>query len=226
MLFSGDVRSNLDPFQEHSDELIWEALKAVQMAGAVFAHGQGLYLRVKSEGTDLSFGQRQLLCVARMILRQPGLLLLDECTSAIDPHTQELVQSSIRSSFPNSTLCVVAHRLDTIMDFDMVVVLDNGRIVEQGTVQTLKHMEKGHFSRMLHAARSPMNQRFRDVTKVNRTVVATPQVEREDRLRRCADPSDPYQGAQGIADSARPDGAPVDEDKDILDLLLPDKFAS
>jgi len=151
VVFSGTIRSNLDPFFEFPDELIWEALKSVQLAGFVFAHGFDLYMPINPDGANLSFGQRQLLCVARMILRQPGLLLLDECTSAIDPRTQELVQCAIRESFPNSTLIVVAHRLETILDFDAVVVMEQGRIIEKGSVQALADQKGGKFHEMLNA---------------------------------------------------------------------------
>jgi ABC-type multidrug transport system fused ATPase/permease subunit len=149
VVFSGNIRNNLDPFFEFTDDMIWGALKQVQLAETVWAQGEGLFMRIKSDGANLSFGQRQLLCMARMILRQPGLLLLDECTSAIDPRTQELVQTAIRKGFPNSTMIVIAHRLETIMDFDQVVVMEQGRIVETGSVKALSVASGGYFNRML-----------------------------------------------------------------------------
>jgi ABC-type multidrug transport system fused ATPase/permease subunit len=156
IIFNGTLRTNLDPFGEHSDERLWRALCAVELGSDVYrlvvpgsprdcpdiaadsliepgsVKDQCLSCPIKSDGENLSFGQRQLLCIARMILRQPSILLLDECTSAVDPRTQDLVQSSIRKEFATSTLISIAHRLETIMDFDKVVVMDKGRAVKTG----------------------------------------------------------------------------------------------
>merc|ERR1712151_1244491 len=101
-----------------------------------------------------SFGQRQLICIARMVLRQPPLLLLDEATSAVDPKTQEQVQEAIRRGFPDTTLVAVAHRLETILDFDMVVVMKLGHIVEKGPVKELAKLKDGAFANLLRAARN------------------------------------------------------------------------
>jgi len=87
-----------------------------------------------------------------MILRQPALLLLDEATSAIDPNTQEVVQQAIRSAFPDSTIVAVAHRLETILDFDGVIVMEKGHIVEQGSVKELANTKGGLFAKMLNAS--------------------------------------------------------------------------
>jgi len=111
----------------------------------------GLNHPIADEGGNLSFGQRQLVCLARMALRQPGLLLLDEATSAIDPHTQEAVQSTLSSAFTNSTLVAVAHRLETILDFDWVVVLDHGDVAEQGPVKEVANQKEGLLREMLAA---------------------------------------------------------------------------
>jgi ABC-type multidrug transport system fused ATPase/permease subunit len=156
VLFSGSLRMNLDPFDEHSDERIWKALCVVkldsQLLKSAFPNAkkvgtssprleqgkerlqvQGcLGLSVRADGENFSFGQRQLLCIARMILRQPSVLLLDECTSAIDPRTQQLVQETIRVGFPRSTMIAIAHRLETIMDFDQIAVFDRGQVRKMG----------------------------------------------------------------------------------------------
>merc|ERR1719356_2172863 len=114
----------MDPFDEYEDEAVWKALKAVQLSSHVSTFDNGLLEEIKQDGDNLSFGQRQLISIARMVLRQPPLLLLDEATSAIDPRTQEGVQRTIHQAFAASTIVAVAHRLETIMDFDAVCVLD------------------------------------------------------------------------------------------------------
>jgi len=151
VLFSGTLRNNLDPFSVYCDAEVWHALVAVQLEEFVKKGGVGLDYYIKADGDNISFGQKQLICIARQILRNPSLLLLDECTSAIDPHTQELVQETIRTCFPNATLVAIAHRLETIMDFDTVVVLDKGRVVEKGPIKELKDAKNGWFAKMLHA---------------------------------------------------------------------------
>lgn len=159
IMFSGSVRYNLDPFAQHSDERLWRALVAVELGVDIYrlilpgsprdcpdisndgpiakdsVKDQALSFLIKEDGGNLSFGQRQLMCIARMILRQPSLLLLDECTSAVDPRTQDLVQKSIRKEFANSTLIAIAHRLETILDFDKVVVMNKGTTKKVGNPQ-------------------------------------------------------------------------------------------
>jgi len=155
LLFSGTVRMNLDPFREFADEQIWDALRQVQLEEEVQQMGEeGLLSELKTGGENLSFGQRQLLSIARMVLRQPPLLLLDEATSAIDPRTQEMVQKAMHSQFTDSTLIAIAHRLETILDFDMVIVMDQGHIVEKGTVKELEAAKGGIFAKMLSAKRT------------------------------------------------------------------------
>merc|ERR1719230_747862 len=92
----------------------------------------GLGYEIAPDGGNLSYGQRQLISVARMVIRQPALILLDEATSALDPATQQQVQLTVEKYFPDSTMVMIAHRLETIVNFDKVMVMDRGRIVEQG----------------------------------------------------------------------------------------------
>jgi len=152
VIFTGTIRANLDPFLEFTDEQMWKALYSVKLISFIKKLGAGLESAVKADGENFSFGQRQLLCIARMILRQPALLLLDEATSAIDPNTQEVVQQAIRSAFPDSTIVAVAHRLETILDFDGVIVMEKGHIVEQGSVKELANTKGGLFAKMLNAS--------------------------------------------------------------------------
>mmetsp|Transcript_44529 Transcript_44529/g.82875 ORF Transcript_44529/g.82875 Transcript_44529/m.82875 type:complete len:1660 (+) Transcript_44529:127-5106(+) len=149
MLFSGTMRYNLDPFNEFSDEQIWSALRSVQLEHMVASLPLGFGHELREAGSNLSFGQRQLLCLARMVLRQPCLLLLDEATSAIEPATQEIVQRTVRSAFAGSTIIAVVHRLETITDFDCAAVLDRGHVLEKGPVESLLATQEGVLSKML-----------------------------------------------------------------------------
>jgi len=151
VLFQCSLRDNLDPFHEYDDDHIFEALRVVQLDEAVKELENGIHYYLQAGSTNLSFGQRQLLCLCRIVVKQSKLILLDEATSALDPSTQELVQKTIETRFPDSTLVVIAHRLETILDFDMIVVMDEGRIVEKGPVQALKNIKGGIFARMLAA---------------------------------------------------------------------------
>lgn len=154
VLFSGSLRHNLDPFGHYSDGRLWRALECARLKELVESWILRLDHQISDEGSNISFGQRQLVCLARMILRQPALLLLDEATSAIDPHTQEAVQTTINSAFPGSTLVAVAHRLETILDFDQVVVMQRGEVVEEGPVKEVARREDGVLHQMLSAKRT------------------------------------------------------------------------
>eukprot|EP00933_Yihiella_yeosuensis_P060300 TRINITY_DN6275_c0_g1_i1.p1 TRINITY_DN6275_c0_g1~~TRINITY_DN6275_c0_g1_i1.p1 ORF type:complete len:1641 (+),score=241.15 TRINITY_DN6275_c0_g1_i1:84-5006(+) len=151
VLFSGTVRHNLDPFKQYTDGRVKQAVRCAHLEDLMKRLPNGLDSMISEDGTNLSFGQRQLLCLARMVLRQPSLLLLDEATSAIDPKTQELVQATIVSAFPTATLLAVAHRLETIMDFDHVLVMDKGKIAEEGPVKEVAQRPNGILKGMLAA---------------------------------------------------------------------------
>jgi len=153
VLLQGPLRYNIDPFNHYDDDAVWEALRMVQLADYVRGCDGGLNFQVTTEGSNMSYGQRQLMSLARNVLRQPMLLLLDEATSAIDPHTQELVQSTMATAFPDSTMIVVAHRLEAVLGADMVAVLDEGRVAEKGSAEALSSLRGGRFAEMLAASR-------------------------------------------------------------------------
>ncbi|XP_035434175.2 multidrug resistance-associated protein 1 isoform X1 [Spodoptera frugiperda] len=137
VLFSGTLRMNLDPFETFSDEDIWRALEYAHLKPFVQGLPAGLRHEVSEGGENLSVGQRQLVCLARALLRKTPLLVLDEATAAVDLETDELIQKTIRSEFASCTVLTIAHRLNTIMDSTKVMVLDKGQLVEYAPPEQL-----------------------------------------------------------------------------------------
>lgn len=137
VLFQESLRYNCDPFEEHSSETIWAALEDSQLASWVRERGGAeeqleklLALEIKEGGQNLSVGQRQMVAIARAVLRQSKLVVLDEATAAIDAQTDAQIQLAIRRCFENATSLTIAHRLQTILDSDRIMVLAQGEIVE------------------------------------------------------------------------------------------------
>ncbi|GAV03418.1 hypothetical protein RvY_13844 [Ramazzottius varieornatus] len=137
VLFSGTLRMNLDPFASSSDEDLWLALENAHLKRFVSSLPNGLQHAVSEGGENLSVGQRQLVCLARALLRKTKILVLDEATAAIDLETDELVQRTIHDKFADCTVLTIAHRLNTIMDSTRIMVLNQGVIVEFDTPSTL-----------------------------------------------------------------------------------------
>ncbi|XP_017117181.1 probable multidrug resistance-associated protein lethal(2)03659 [Drosophila elegans] len=140
VLFSGTMRHNLDPFDEFSDEKLWHSLEEVKMKDVVANLATGLETKVTEGGSNFSVGQRQLVCLARAILRENRILVMDEATANVDPQTDSLIQATIRNKFRECTVLTIAHRLHTIMDSDKVIVMDAGRAVEFGSPYELLTM--------------------------------------------------------------------------------------
>ncbi|ERL88450.1 hypothetical protein D910_05836 [Dendroctonus ponderosae] len=130
VLFSGSLRMNLDPFDKHSDDEVWKSLELAHLKTFVQGLSSGLNHEISEGGDNLSVGQRQLVCLARALLRKTKVLILDEATAAVDLETDDLIQRTIRTEFKDCTVLTIAHRLNTIMDSDRVIVLDKGKVVE------------------------------------------------------------------------------------------------
>ncbi|KAF8984135.1 hypothetical protein BGZ46_008751 [Entomortierella lignicola] len=187
MLFTGTIRSNLDPFNDHVDSELWEALQRVHLVGngqdsTVGSDNEGdnsniasassstaaarrpaagnntthisfssLDNPVSEGGSNFSQGQRQLLCMARALLRNSKIIVMDEATASVDFATDKAIQSAIQQEFENSTVICIAHRLNTIILYDKVLVLDHGRVLEYDTPARLLDTSNGtksHFREM------------------------------------------------------------------------------
>eukprot|EP01122_Echinamoeba_exundans_P009591 TRINITY_DN342_c1_g1_i1.p1 TRINITY_DN342_c1_g1~~TRINITY_DN342_c1_g1_i1.p1 ORF type:complete len:1306 (+),score=276.46 TRINITY_DN342_c1_g1_i1:705-4622(+) len=150
-MFIGDLRYNLDPFNEKEDKDIWHALEMVNLKSFVESLEGKLQAPVEENGSNYSVGQRQLLAMARALLLDAKILLLDEATAAVDNETDALIQAMVRKNFKNRTVLTIAHRLNTIMDYDRVMVLDKGKLVEFDTPKNLLDDPKTIFSSMVEA---------------------------------------------------------------------------
>ena len=153
VLFSGTFRSNLDGSASadpqaggssdtsdtavSSDAELWEALDKCGMKAYVASQAGGLDGVVEEGGQNLSVGQRQLLSLARALLRRTKVLVLDEATASVDPETDNFIQATVRESFKDATIMTIAHRLPTVVDYDRILVMDAGRVAEYDHPHTL-----------------------------------------------------------------------------------------
>jgi len=156
VIFSNTIRYNLDPFGKVSEDELHRVLRLVQMDEVVDALPNGLNEEIAEGGENFSQGQRQLLCMGRALLRKPRILVMDEATASIDNKTDAIVQSMIREEFSGATVLTIAHRLNTIMDSDRVLVLDAGRVAEFDSPSVLMGMPDGIFRSMVEKSRTEM----------------------------------------------------------------------
>ncbi|XP_070397448.1 uncharacterized protein [Dermacentor albipictus] len=151
-LVDGTLRANLDPRECHSDEELHRVLRQAHLASYVKRQPDGLRLRTGTGGERLSVGQRQLVCLARALLRRPKILVLDEATSQMDSDTDSLIQATLRDSFAASTVLTVAHRIHTVLDYDKILVMSDGKVLEFASVQDLLEDHSSTFFNMAKSA--------------------------------------------------------------------------
>ncbi|XP_014480641.1 PREDICTED: multidrug resistance-associated protein 5-like isoform X2 [Dinoponera quadriceps] len=152
ILFSGTIRSNLDPFQQHADSDIWDALEKTRMKDKVSLMPGNLDASVGFGGNNLSVGERQLLCLSRALLHSAKILLLDEATAAVDPETEAAVQNTLQTEFVDCTVLTIAHRLQTVVASDRILVMSDSRVVEFDTPAVLLSRPDSEFSKLVAAA--------------------------------------------------------------------------
>ncbi|XP_054158398.1 ATP-binding cassette sub-family C member 4-like [Oppia nitens] len=163
ILFTETVRKNLDPFGECDDSFIWEVLEKVQLKDTINRFPQKLDQRISESGGSFSVGQKQLICLARAILRNNKILVLDEATANVDPQTDALIQDTIRNEFSNCTILTIAHRLHTIMDYDKVLVLDAGRLAQFDAPHNLVQDRDGIFAQMIETTGHQMEHHLKQI---------------------------------------------------------------
>ncbi|KAH9513984.1 Multidrug resistance-associated protein 5 [Bulinus truncatus] len=149
VLFAGSLRYNLDPFQQFSDSDLWQALENCHAAQMVRSLEHQLDTDVKESGDNFSVGEKQLLCLVRALLRCSKILVLDEATGSIDSETDAHLQQTLREGFKDCTMLIIAHRLNTVLDCDLIMVMQNGSIVEYDSPSRLLSNPSSLFKRML-----------------------------------------------------------------------------
>ncbi|KAG1681714.1 putative multidrug resistance-associated protein lethal(2)03659 [Nymphon striatum] len=144
LLFKNTIRYNLDPFGFYNEAKLWSALESVELKAMVGQFPEKLDTTF-TEGTNLSVGEQQLICLARAILKENKIIILDEATSSVDVITDKIIQKTIRTKFKDFTVITIAHRIHTIIDADVIMVIDNGYIIEMDSPKNLVQNKDSHF---------------------------------------------------------------------------------
>nr|XP_015923081.3 multidrug resistance-associated protein 1 [Parasteatoda tepidariorum] len=152
VVFAGTLRLNLDPLDTHSDEELWTAIEHAHLSDFVSCLEDKLDYQITESGDNLSVGQKQQLCLARALLKKTKILVLDEATAAVDLETDKLIQNTIRTEFKDCTIITIAHRLYTVLDYDRILVMDRGRIAEDGAPDALLQNKDSLFYELACAA--------------------------------------------------------------------------
>lgn len=133
-LLKETLRYNLDPLNQHTDEECWLALEDVQLRTFVKDHPHGLSMQLTESGTNLSVGQAHLICIARALLKKCKILLIDEATANVNKEMDAIIQRVIADKFHDRTVLTIAHRLDSIRNYDHILLLDGGKLIKYDTV--------------------------------------------------------------------------------------------
>ncbi|RWS22774.1 putative multidrug resistance-associated protein lethal(2)03659-like protein, partial [Leptotrombidium deliense] len=149
IMFQGTIRSNIDPNNEYSDEMIWKTLHSVQLGDVFKAIPGDINATLIENGSNLSLGQRQLICMVRSLLKQNKILIMDEATANIDHETDNLIQNAIKECLHHCTVLTIAHRLNTVIEMDKIMVIDDGQILEFDVPYVLLNKEESHLKKMV-----------------------------------------------------------------------------
>ncbi|KAH7306544.1 hypothetical protein KP509_22G018000 [Ceratopteris richardii] len=148
-LFEGTVRENFDPLMQHTDYEIWEAIKKSQLSDVIRSKNEGLDSPVSENGENWSVGQRQLVCLGRALLKKTRILILDEATASVDTATDCIIQNTLQSEFTDCTVITIAHRIQTVIDSNCILLLDNGMVSEFGPPQLLLRDKCSLFAKLV-----------------------------------------------------------------------------
>lgn len=148
-MFEGTVRSNLDPLEEYTDEQIWEVLDKCQLGDEVRKKEGKLESSVSENGENWSMGQRQLVCLGRVLLKKSKILVLDEATASVDTATDNLIQTTLREHFCDCTVITIAHRITSVVNSDMVLLLSQGVIEEYDSPARLLENKSSSFAQLV-----------------------------------------------------------------------------
>lgn len=152
VIFSGSVRENLDPGNQYSDDDLWKALEVTQLKHIISALPGCLDAQISDENSNLSAGQHQLFCLARALLRKSKILVMDEATSSLDPETDQVLQKTVSQFYKDCTVLSIAHRVQSILEYDKVIVLDAGRVAEIGNPRILLDTKGSIFASLVKAS--------------------------------------------------------------------------
>ena len=153
-LFIGSVRQNLDLMEQFEDAELWRALEKVQLKSLVENLEGQLDHKLLEHGANLSVGERQLICLARVLLQQKNIVILDEPTAHVDPDTEQTIWNIVREELKSFTVITIAHRLNTIRDSDKILVLKNGEVAGFDTFDVLINRKGGILSEMDHVTKA------------------------------------------------------------------------
>nr|GEY07248.1 ABC transporter C family member 3-like [Tanacetum cinerariifolium] len=163
-MFEGTIRSNLDPLEEYTDDKIWEALNKCQLGDEVRSKERKLDSPVMENGENWSVGQRQLICLGRVLLKKTKVLVLDEATASVDTATDGMIQQTLQKHFTDSTVIMIAHRITSVLDSDMVLVLEQGLIDEYDSPTKLLEDKTSSFAKLVAEYSMRSSSSFEDVT--------------------------------------------------------------